>query len=125
MNINKSFIFGRVTVKPELKQIQSGSALTTFSLAVNRNWTGKDGQKHEEVEFIGITAWGRQAEVIVQYVEKGQLLLVEGRIHREEWKTKDGSNRSSWSIILEQFQFGPKPQRSESSSRSEDSIEYS
>lgn len=126
MNLNKAIIAGRVTAKPELKQTQSGSSLVTFSLATNRNWTGKDGQKHEEVEFIGITAWGRQAEVIAQYVEKGQLLLVEGRIHREEWKAKDGSNRSSWSVILESFQFGPKSQRSESSGRPEEveTVEY-
>lgn len=107
MNINKVFIAGRITAKPEIRSTPGGQAVTTFSVAVNRSWTTKEGKKQEDAQFFNVVFWGKQAEVIVQYVEKGQVIFVEGRLQNREWE-KDGEKRRTTEIVGERFQFGAK-----------------
>lgn len=110
MNLNKVFLIGRVTKQPELRSMQSGTQVATFSLATNRVWKGQDGQKNEETEFHNCTAFGKTADVISTYVIKGQEVMIEGRIHTSSWQDKSGNKRYSTGIIVESFQFGQKPQ---------------
>ncbi|MEK7608010.1 MAG: single-stranded DNA-binding protein [Patescibacteria group bacterium] len=110
MNLNKAFIVGRVTATPELRRTASGSSVTTFSVATNRTWSDKGGARQEETEFHNVVAWGRQAEIATQFLTKGSLTLVEGRLQTRTWQDKNGANHKSTEIICERLQLGPKPQ---------------
>lgn len=110
MNLNKVIIVGRVTSDPELRTTASGTHVASFSIATNRNWTDKDGQKKEDTEFHNIVAWGRQADVVSQFSKKGSLLLIEGRLQTRSWEGKDGQQRRTTEIVAERVQLGPKPQ---------------
>ena len=102
MNLNKTIILGRTTRKPELKTTQSGIKVTSFSIATSEKY-----KEEEKTEFHNIVAFGKTAEIIEQYVEKGQLLLVEGKLSTSSWE-KDGKKFYKTDIICEKFQFGPK-----------------
>ncbi len=108
MNLNKVFIIGRLTSDPQLRSTPSGQSVASFSLATNRNWVNKQGQKQEEVQFHNIVAWGRQAEIINQFLKKGGLAMVEGRLQTRNWQDKQGQNRSTTEIICERVQLGPR-----------------
>lgn len=107
MNLNKALIIGRVTRDPELRALPSGSNVANFSLATNRVWKDKDQKQQEATEFHNCVAFGKQAETLAQYVKKGQLLYVEGRLQTQSWE-KDGVKHYKTEIVVEQFQFGPK-----------------
>src|SRR3989344_7716609 len=108
MNLNKVQILGRVTADPQLRSTQSGQAVTSFSVATNRYWKGKDGNRQEETEFHNVVAWGRQAEIAAQYLVKGALVYVEGRLQTRKWQDKQGQDRRTTEIICENIQLGPK-----------------
>lgn len=108
MNLNKVFIIGRLTSDPQLRSTPSGQSVASFSLATNRTWVNKQGQKQEEVQFHNIVAWGRQAEIINQFLKKGGLAMVEGRLQTRNWQDKQGQNRSTTEIICERVQLGPR-----------------
>lgn len=110
MNLNKVILIGRTTEKPALKQTQSGFDVSSFSLATSRVWSDKQGQKQEETEFHRIVVWGKTAMTVAQYVEKGQLLMVEGRLQTRQWEDKGGVKKYSTEIIAERVQFGPRAQ---------------
>jgi single-strand DNA-binding protein len=80
-----------------------------MSVATNRQWTTKDGQKKEAVEFHNVVLWGKQAEIAASFLTKGSLVLVEGRIETRSWDDKDGNPRRTTEIIAENIQLGPKP----------------
>jgi single-strand DNA-binding protein len=109
MNLNKVFILGRVTANPELRKTPGGQSVTSFSIATNRVWNDKAGAKQEEVEFHNVVVWGRQAEVATQFLTKGSLVLVEGRLKTRSWQDKQGQNRKATEIISERIQLGPRP----------------
>lgn len=109
MNFNKATLVGRLTAKPELKSTTSGQNVTSFNLAVGRTWTDKDGKRQEMTDFFPCVFWGKLAIVIVQFTEKGQVLLVNGRLSTREWEDKNGSKHKVIEIVGEDFQFGPKP----------------
>jgi len=113
MNINTVHIAGRVTKKPELRALPSGSKVCSFSIATNYVYKDQAGNKKEEVEFHNITSFGKTAETIAQYVVQGQVLYVEGRIKTDSWE-KDGVKHYKTNIIANNFQFGAKPKGSES-----------
>ena len=104
-NFNKVLLIGNLTRDPELKHTPSNQAVATIGLAVNRNFTTKDGEKREETTFVDCEAWGRTAEVMSQYLAKGRPVLVEGRLKLDQWQDKDGNNRSKLKVVIENFQF--------------------
>lgn len=123
MNLNKAFIIGRLTRDPELKTLPSGTSVASFSLATNRNWKNKEGEKQEETQFHNIVFFGRQAEVANQYLKKGDMTFVEGRIQTRSWDAQDGSKRYRTEIVGERLQLGPKRTGQSNSTSSENSSE--
>ena len=109
MNLNKAFVLGNITRDPELKALPSGSNVCSFSVATNRRWTDKSGEKKEEVEFHNIVTFGRTAETVHQYMRKGSQILIEGRIQTRSWDGKDGKKQYRTEIVAESVQFGAKP----------------
>jgi len=105
-SFNKVILAGNLTRDPELRYTPKGTAVARFTLAVSRNWTGEDGQKKEEVSFIDVDAWGRQGEVIAQYMKKGRPFLVEGRLKQDTWEDKNTKQKQSkLKVVLESFSF--------------------
>jgi single-strand DNA-binding protein len=108
MYLNKAIVFGNVTRDPEIKSLPSGIKVASFSLATNRVWKDKNGAKQESVDFHNIVVFGKQADVIGQYIKKGSSLLVEGRMQTRSWDAADGQKKYRTEIIADGFQFGPK-----------------
>lgn len=101
--LNKVLIIGRLGQDPEMRYTPSGRPLTKFQLAANRSWTTADGEKKSETEWFNIVAWGKLAEICNQYLKKGQLVYVEGRLHTRRWQDDDGSNHSSVEVITQEM----------------------
>ncbi|MBU3918541.1 single-stranded DNA-binding protein [Patescibacteria group bacterium] len=109
MNLNKTFLIGNLTSDPELKNLPSGQSVCSFRLATNRVWTDKEsGEKKQKAEFHSIVAWGKLATLISQYLNKGSLVLVEGRLNTRTWDDPSGNKRYRTEIIAENVQFGPR-----------------
>lgn len=108
MNLNKVLLVGNLTRDPELRNLPSGAAVASFGMATNRVWKNQQGEKQEDVQFHNIVVFGRQAEIVSQYLTKGSLILVEGRIQTRSWDGKDGSKQYRTEIVAERIQFGPK-----------------
>jgi single-strand DNA-binding protein len=106
-NFNKVIIVGNLTRDPELRYTPKGTAVARITLAVNRTFTsGEGGEKKEEVSFVDVDVWGRQAEVIAQYMKKGRPLLVEGRLKQDSWEDKNTKQKQSkLKVVLETFSF--------------------
>jgi len=111
MNLNKVFLIGNLTRDPELRTLPSGMSVTSFGIATNRVWKNQQGERQEDVQFHNIVVFGRQAEIVSQYLTKGSLVLVEGRIQTRSWDGRDGSKQYRTEIIAERIQFGPKNDR--------------
>ena len=109
MYFNKAILIGNLTRDPEVKALPSGVKVTSFSIATNRVWKDKNGVKQENAEYHNIVTFGRQAEVIGQYLKKGASILVEGRIQTRSWDDAAGVKKYRTEVVLENFQFGPKP----------------
>lgn len=109
MNLNKVIIVGRVTVDPQLRNTTSGQAVSGFSVATNRVWTDKSGAKQESAEFHNVVVWGRQAEIASQFLTKGSMVLIEGRLQTRSWQDKQGQQRKTTEIVCERMQLGPRP----------------
>lgn len=118
MNLNKVLLVGRTTAQPELRKTAGGQSVTTFSVATNRVWTDKAGARQEETEFHNVVVWGRQAEIASQFLVKGAMVMVEGRLATRSWQDKQGSTHKTTEIICERFQLGPKPQGAPGGGRS-------
>src|ERR1700678_2432700 len=105
-SFNRVILAGNLTRDPELRYTPKGTAVVKFGLAVNRTWKDESGQTKEEVTFVDIDAWGRQAEVIAQYMRKGRPLLVEGRLKLDTWEDKNTHQKQSkLKVTLESFSF--------------------
>jgi single-strand DNA-binding protein len=105
-SFNKVILAGNLTRDPELRYTPKGTAVVKIGLAVNRTWKTESGETKEEVSFIDIEAWGRQAEVIAQYMRKGRPLLVEGRLKLDTWEDKNTHQKQSkLKVVLEGFSF--------------------
>jgi len=107
MYINKAMIVGNLTRDPEQKTLPSGIAVTTFSLATNRVYKDKEGNKQENVDYHNIVVFGRQAETSGQYLKKGQSAFVEGRMQTRSWE-QDGVKKYRTEVVADSVQFGPK-----------------
>ena len=104
-NLNKVMLMGNLTRDPELRHTPSGMAIADFGMAINRQRKGADGNRIDETTFVDVTAFGRQAEVIQQYLRKGRPVYIEGHLRLEQWTTQDGQKRSKLSVVVENFQF--------------------
>ena len=102
--LNKIFIMGRLTRDPELRTTNSGTSVASFSLAVDRNYKGADGEK--ETDFIDCVAWRSTAEFAAKYFTKGRMAIVEGRLQIRPWTDKEGNNRRSAEVIVDNMYFG-------------------
>lgn len=110
MNLNKVFIIGRLTADPQLRNIPSGQAVASISVATNRTWTDKNGAKQEEAEYHNVVIWGRQAEIASQFLTKGSTVMIEGRLRTRSWQDKSGQERKTTEIVSERMQLGPRAQ---------------
>jgi len=106
---NKVLLMGNLTRDPELRFTPSGSALAKFGLAVNRKYKAGDEWK-EEVCFVDITVWGKQAENCAEYLSKGRPVFVEGRLQFSSWETDDGQKRNKLEVVAEKVQFLGRPE---------------
>lgn len=101
--LNKIILMGRLTRDPELRKTQSGTPVASFSLAVDRDFKGQDGER--ETDFIDIVAWRGTAELVFKYFSKGRMMVVEGRLQIRDWKDKDGNNRRSAEVVADNVYF--------------------
>jgi single-strand DNA-binding protein len=101
---NKVVLMGNLTRDPELRSIPSGQQVASFSLAVNRTWKNANGEQQEAVDYIDCNAWGKPAEIITQYMNKGSAILVSGRLQQRSWE-QDGQKRSKVEVVVEDFNF--------------------
>jgi single-strand DNA-binding protein len=103
---NKVLLMGNLTRDPEVRYTPKGTALANLGLAVNRVWTTESGEQKEEVTFVDIEVWGRQAETAGQYLAKGRPVFVEGRLKLDSWEDKEsGQKRNKLKVVAERVQF--------------------
>ena len=108
MNLNKAFVLGNVTRDPEVRSLPSGQQVTSFSIATNRFYTSGTGEKKQEVEFHNIVCFGKLADISSRYLNKGSLVLIEGRIKTRNWMNAQNVKQYKTEIIAETMQLGPK-----------------
>lgn len=118
MYLNKATIVGNLTRDPEMKTLPSGQPVTSFGMATNRYYKDKNGNRQDAVDYHNLVAFGKQAELIAQYLRKGSQALVEGRIQTRSWD-KDGQKQYRTEIIVETVQFGQKPETENETRRAE------
>ncbi len=102
--LNKIFIMGRLTRDPELRRTQNGTAVTSFTLAVDRDFKNLDGTK--DTDFIDVVAWRNTAEFVSKYFSKGRMAVVEGRLQLRDWTDKDGNKRRNAEVLADNIYFG-------------------
>ena len=108
MNLNKVFLIGNLTKDPEARSLPSGQQVTSFGLATNRFFTDKSGQKQKQAEFHNIVLFGRLAEIASQYLAKGALVMIEGRLQTRNWKDAGGNTKYRTEIVGQSMQLGPR-----------------
>jgi single-strand DNA-binding protein len=114
-SFNKVILVGNLTRDPELRYTPKGMAIAKIGMAVNRVWRNEAGETKEDVTFVDVDAFGRQAETLAQYMKKGSPLLIEGRLKLDQWDDKQtGQKRSKLGVVVEGFQFLGGGNRSES-----------
>ena len=102
--LNRIILMGRLTRDPELRRTGSGTAVTSFSLAVDRDFKSQSGEK--ETDFIDIVAWRNTAEFVSKFFTKGRMAVVEGRLQIRDWTDKDGGKRRSAEVVADNVYFG-------------------
>ena len=110
MNVNKVLLVGRLTRDPEIRNTPSGQTVASISMATNRFWKDKNGQRQDQTEFHNIVLWGRLGEIAGQYLTKGQECFIEGRLQTRKYTAKDGSERRVTEIVAENMQLGSRAQ---------------
>ncbi len=108
ISLNKVFLAGNLTRDPELRYTPGGNPVCSLGLAVSNRYQQNNEWK-EDVCFVGITAWGRQAEICSEYLSKGRSVLVEGRLRFHSWETEKGEKRSKLEVVAQRIQFLSKP----------------
>ncbi|MDP8230419.1 MAG: single-stranded DNA-binding protein [Candidatus Gorgyraea atricola] len=103
-SFNKVFLMGNLTRDPELRYVPSGAPVATFGLAVNRRYVTQQGEKKDEVCFVRIVVFGKQAESCSQYLNKGRLVFIEGRLQYRSWE-QEGQKRNSLDVVADRVQF--------------------
>jgi len=108
MYLNKAIVIGNLTRDPEMKSLPSGIRVATFSLATNRVWKDKNGAKQESADYHNIVVFAKTAELVGQYLKRGQSALVEGRMQTRSWDDASGVKKYRTEIVADRVQFGPK-----------------
>jgi single-strand DNA-binding protein len=108
MNLNKVFLIGRLTANPQTKNLPSGTLVCNFGLATSRFFTDQSGKKQQQTDFHNIVLFGRLAEIASQYLTKGSLVFIEGRIRTRNWQDGAGNKKTRTEIVAERIQLGPK-----------------
>ena len=109
MNLNKVILIGRLVSDPEMRTTPTGQSVCSFRMATNRTWSdSKTGQKQEKTEFHSIVLWGRLAEISSQYLIKGSLTMIEGRLQTRNWQDQSGNQKYRTEIVAERMQLGPR-----------------
>src|SRR6201993_561142 len=117
-NLNRVLLIGNLTRDPDLRYTPKGTAVTKIGLAVNRVYTGEDGERKEETTFVDVTLWARLAEIAGQYLKKGRPVFVEGRLQLDTWDDKQtGQKRSRLRVVAENMQMLGSRGESEGGSR--------
>jgi single-strand DNA-binding protein len=104
-NFNRVFLMGNLTKDVDLRSTAGNQSVATVRLAVNRRYRTKDNEEREETTYVDCEAWGRQAEVMKQYLSKGRPVFIEGRLKLDEWEDQQGQTRSKLYVVVENFQF--------------------
>jgi single-strand DNA-binding protein len=107
-DFNKVILMGNLTKDPELRFTSDGKAIGKLRLAVNRKWKDKDGEKQNETSFFNITSFGKSAEIVSQYVEKGSPLLIDGRLRSYSYESEGGEKKYGTEVVMDTFQFLPQ-----------------
>jgi len=100
-SVNKVILIGNLTRDPEMKTTQSGQPITTFSIATNREWITKDGEKHTSTEYHDLIAWSRLAELCEKFLKKGKLIYVEGYLKTRSWETEEGIKKYRTEVVID------------------------
>lgn len=107
MYLNKAFVLGNLTQEPQKNTLPSGMSVVNFGMATNRYYTDKQGQRQKQTEFHNIVLFGRLADIAAQYLNKGSMALIEGRLRTRNWDDKDGIRHWKTEIVGERMQLGP------------------
>lgn len=110
-NLNKVFLIGNLTRDPELRYLPSGTAIATFTVAVNRVYTLQSGEKKQDTTFMPIVVWGRRAETCGEYLNKGSAVFVEGRLQSRSWQSQDGLKKTTVEVVADNVQFLGRPRK--------------
>ncbi len=113
MNLNKVLLIGRVSQEVEARELPSGQLVATINIATNRMYKDRNGEQRSDTQFHRIVAWSKLGETCKQYLQKGQLIFVEGRIQYRTWLTPNGEKRTTTEIVADNIRFGPKSQSSQ------------
>ena len=108
MNLNKIIIVGNAVDAPEVRSTQSGQQVASLRVATNRMWKDAQGQRQKSTEFHSVVLWGRLAEIASQYLKKGSLVLIEGRLQTRSWDDSSGQKKYRTEIVAESMQLGPR-----------------
>jgi len=104
-SVNVVTLLGHLTRDPELRYTPSGTAVCQVGLALNRRWRDQAGESQQETTFVEVTAWGKQAETVSSYCQKGRAVVVEGRLQQESWETEAGEKRSRLKVVAQRVTF--------------------
>ena len=103
--LNSVCLMGRLTRDPELRTTQSGVSVTSFTVAVDRDFGGRDGGERQ-TDFIDCVAWRQTGEFVPKYFHKGSMIVVSGRLQSRKWQNREGNNRTDWEIVADNVYFG-------------------
>jgi single-strand DNA-binding protein len=122
--LNKAMLIGRLGQDPEMRYTPSGRPLTKFQMAVNRSWTTSEGEKKKETDWFNVVAWGKLAEICNQYLTKGQLVYVEGRLQTRQWQDEKGGHHSAFEVSAQELiMLDSKPEEEEKTNEKSDGDE--
>ncbi len=108
MNYNKAIIVGNLVADPEVRSTPSGRQVSNVRVATNRIWNDQSGERQQATEYHDIVLWGQLAERVAQFLQKGSLVLVEGRLQTRSWQDNEGTQRYKTEIVAQNVQFGPR-----------------
>lgn len=104
-SLNKVMLMGNLTKDPEVRYTPKGTAVGDISIAINEKFKSQDGTEREEVTYVEVVTWGRQAETAKEYLSKGSSIFVEGKLQLDQWETKEGEKRSRMRVRADRVQF--------------------